>query len=49
MHITFDEFDMKKRDDNGVDVDEQQRQEIMDQKLRLFKHRLYKYFQKVGS
>jgi hypothetical protein len=47
MHNTFDELDMKKRDDNSVD--EQQRQEIMDQKLRLFKHRLYKYFQKVGS
>jgi hypothetical protein len=33
VYITFDEFDMKRRDDNDVDVNEQQRQEIMDQKF----------------
>jgi hypothetical protein len=33
VYITFDEFDMKRRDNNDVDVNEQQRQEIMDQKF----------------
>jgi hypothetical protein len=32
MHITFDEFDMKRRYDYGVD---EQRQEIMDQWIEI--------------